>query len=44
MDWDNSFNPIFDPQTADRGTYTAFCGFFCSCSSSQEGSGEENIQ
>jgi hypothetical protein len=25
---DNSGNPISDPQTADRGPYTVFCGFF----------------
>jgi hypothetical protein len=26
---DQSGNPITDPQTADRGKYTEFCGFFC---------------
>jgi len=25
---DNSGNPTSDPQTADRGPYTVFCGFF----------------
>ena len=28
---DNSGNTITDPRTADRGSYTDFCGFFCSC-------------
>jgi hypothetical protein len=26
--WDESGNPITDPQTADRGSYTIFCGYF----------------
>lgn len=26
---DNSGNVITDPQTADRGSYTVFCGCFC---------------
>lgn len=26
---DNSNNIIVDPQTADRGPYTNFCGYFC---------------
>lgn len=40
---DNSGNPISNPETADRGIYTDFCGYLCSCSSSVEGSGWENI-
>ena len=41
---DNSLNPIPNPETADRGGYTDFCGYLCSCSSSKEGNGHENIQ
>lgn len=41
---DNSGNPITNPETADRGPYTEFCGYFCSCSSATEGNGHENIQ
>jgi hypothetical protein len=26
---DNSGNPITDPKSADRGSYTIFCGCFC---------------
>lgn len=40
---DNSGNPISNPETADRGGYTDFCGYLCSCSSSTEGNGRENI-
>lgn len=43
-DRDNSNNPIANPETADRGPYTVFCGYFCSCSSSKEGAGHEVIQ
>lgn len=28
---DNSGHLIDDPQTADRGLYTVFCGFYCVC-------------
>jgi hypothetical protein len=28
---DNSGNIISDPQTADRGNYTVFCGCYCVC-------------
>lgn len=28
---DNSGNVITDPQTADRGPYTIFCGCYCVC-------------
>ena len=28
-DKDNKGNPIVDPRTADRGTYTNFCNCFC---------------
>jgi hypothetical protein len=41
---DNSMNPISNPETANRGPYTDFCGYYCSCSSSKEGNGHENIQ
>lgn len=44
IDFDNSSNTISDPSTADRGLYTVFCGYYCSCSSAAEGSGNENIQ
>ncbi|HEX6862006.1 MAG TPA: hypothetical protein VF414_04270 [Thermoanaerobaculia bacterium] len=40
---DNSGNPIPNPETADRGGYTDFCGYMCSCSRSTEGNGRENI-
>ena len=40
---DNSGNPITNPETADRGAYTVFCGYFCSCSSATEGKGHETI-
>lgn len=40
---DNSGNNITNPETADRGPYTQFCGYYCSCSSSTEGQGRENI-
>jgi len=43
-DRDNSGNLITNPETADRGHYTDFCGYYCSCSSSTEGQGHENIQ
>lgn len=29
---DNSGNEITDPETADRGPYTIFCGYYCVCS------------
>jgi hypothetical protein len=31
-DRDNSGNVITNPETADRGPYTKFCGYFCACS------------
>ncbi len=40
---DNSDNPITSPATADRGWYTDFCGYHCSCSSATEGAGYEII-
>ncbi len=40
---DNSGNIITNPETADRGAYTDFCGYYCSCSSATEGAGHENI-
>ena len=40
---DNSMNPISNPETANRGPYTDFCGYYCSCSSAKEGNGHENI-
>ena len=41
---DNLGNPISNPETAARGPYVDFCGYYCSCSSSTEGAGNENIQ
>jgi hypothetical protein len=41
---DNSGQVIQNPETADRGPYTDFCGYFCSCSSSTEGGGHEDIE
>lgn len=44
---DNSGNVITNPETADRcGTYcySEFCGYYCSCSSSEQGQGHENIK
>ncbi len=40
---DNSGDPIANPETADRGWYTVFCGYFCICSCTTEGNGHENI-
>lgn len=44
---DNSGNPISNPETADRCSgwpcYSDFCGYLCSCSSSSDGQGHENI-
>jgi hypothetical protein len=46
---DQSGNPITNPETADRThpfyplDYTDFCGYFCSCSSSSQGNGYEDI-
>ncbi len=40
---DNSDITISNPETANRGPYTNFCGYLCSCSSSTEGAGKENI-
>ncbi len=41
---DNSNNTISNPETANRGGYTDFCGYFCSCSDSEQGNGNENIR
>lgn len=40
---DNSNNSIANPETADRGPYTDFCGYFCSCSDEDQGEGHEKI-
>lgn len=44
---DNSGNPVSNPETADRCggwlCYTDFCGYFCSCSSDEQGDGHEDI-
>lgn len=40
---DNSGNPITNPETADRGPYTAFAGFFLVPSDSSQGQGLANI-
>jgi hypothetical protein len=44
MNWDNADAPITDPETADRGIYKDFCGYFCSCSDREQGAGHENIE
>lgn len=41
---DNSGNLIYNPETADRGAYTVFCGYYCSCSDVEQGQGHEVIQ
>jgi len=41
---DESNNPITDPRTADRVSYTDFCGYFLTNSSQQEGQGSANIR
>lgn len=40
---DNSGNVITNPETANRGIYTVFAGYFCACSSSTEGSGKSVV-
>lgn len=40
---DKSNNIITNPETANRGRYKTFCGYFCSCSDEQQGQGHENI-
>lgn len=40
---DNSGNIITNPEIADRGNYTDFCGYFCTCSSDIQGIGHEII-
>jgi len=40
---DNSGKLITTPETADRGWYTDFCGYFCACSDKEQGQGHENI-
>jgi hypothetical protein len=40
---DSSGNPISDPATADRGDYTIFGGYFCTCSDSVQGQGHAII-
>lgn len=40
---DNSGNVINNPESANRGPYTQFCGYHCSCSSATEGVGHEDI-
>lgn len=41
---DNSGNPISNPQTANRGPYTNFCGYLCACSDTVQGQGHEYIR
>lgn len=41
---DNSGNVITNPETADRGMYTDFCGYFCSCESDIQGISNESIR
>jgi hypothetical protein len=40
---DNSGDPIYDPQFADRGSYVNFCGYMCICSDVEQGKGHEII-
>ena len=41
---DNSGEIITNPETADRGPYTDFCGYFCTCSDDIQGIGHEFIR
>jgi hypothetical protein len=41
---DNSGNIITNPETADRGAYTDFCCYFCTCSSDIQGISNEIIR
>ncbi|HEY6873770.1 MAG TPA: hypothetical protein VI298_13690 [Geobacteraceae bacterium] len=41
---DQSGHTISDPQTADRGGYTDFCGYLCTCSDAHQGQGHANIK
>jgi hypothetical protein len=41
---DNSGEIITNPETADRGNYTDFCGYFCSCESDIPGISHETIR
>jgi len=34
--YDNSGNVIYNPETADRGPYTIFCGYFYGCNSQRQ--------
>jgi hypothetical protein len=34
--YDNSGNIIYNPETADRGPYTIFCGYFYGCNSQRQ--------
>lgn len=41
---DQSSHTISNPETANRGPYTDFCGYLCTCSDAQQGQGHQNIQ
>ncbi|MGE5341164.1 MAG: hypothetical protein ACM3SY_06745 [Candidatus Omnitrophota bacterium] len=41
---DNSGNIIANPETANRGPYTIFCGYFLTCSDVNQGQGHANIK
>lgn len=41
---DNSGNLITNPESADRGYYTDFCGYFCTCSDDLQGIGHEVVR
>lgn len=41
---DSSGNVITNPETADRGSYTIFCGYFLTCSDVNQGEGHANIR
>ena len=40
---DNSSALITNPETANRGNYTVFAGYFCTCSSATQGAGGAHI-
>lgn len=41
---DNSNQTIDNPEKADRGQYTDFCGYFCACSDIRQGQGRQSVK
>jgi len=41
---DDSGQLISNPETANRGPYSVFAGYFCTCSSSAQGQGHARIR